>query len=186
MPPVPCPREEGGRKGGFLLRAPSRFMGQATDHRTVDAQVGHVAVGQHVQLAYRLAIDRAAGTVFLHLLDRSHQPASEAGSGSGVMGMGDSSHGYFLFSVSCVCAGPGLALGRLDASKMAMMLHVHNGSFGIAAMQHPHAGPVSCAFLRARSWRHHDDLTRLRLHSAVETGAACMRDGRTSSVAAIA
>lgn len=63
-------------------------MGQTTDHRAVDAQIGQVAVGQHVQLVDRLAIDCAAGTVFLHVLDRSQQTAGDASAGSGVVGVG--------------------------------------------------------------------------------------------------
>ncbi len=63
-------------------------MGQATNHRAADAQVRQVAVGQGVQFANCLAVDDAAGAVFLHVLDRSHQTTGKAKVGSGVVGVG--------------------------------------------------------------------------------------------------
>ena len=122
----------------FLLRAPGRFVGQATDHRAVDAQIRQIAVGQRIQFAHGLPVHGAAGAVFLHVLDRGHQTAGDA-RGSGVMGMSDCSHGIFL-SASAPCPD---GLVPFDEPKMALMLHVHNGSFRIAAMQHPHDWLIS-------------------------------------------
>ena len=103
----PCPREEGGRKSCSLFRAPSRFMGQTADHCAVDAQIRQIAIGQRVQFTNGLAIDRTTGTIFLHVLDRSHQTASEARGSGSIVGMSDSSHGMFLFSVCTLPGWPG-------------------------------------------------------------------------------
>lgn len=89
-------------------------MGQATDHRTGDAQVGQVAVGQRVQFTRRLVINRTAGTAFLHVLDRGHQSTGNASAGGGVVGVGDSSYGMSLSRVS--------ALRHLCLARMAWRL----------------------------------------------------------------
>lgn len=113
-------------------------MSQAGDRRALNTQVRQVAVGQGVQFTHSLAIDHMAGAIFLHVLDRSHQTASDARGGSGVVGVGNRSHGGCPFQrlCSCVCARPGLALRSLDRPKMALTPHSHNRSFGDAAMQH--------------------------------------------------
>ncbi|MGZ3215794.1 hypothetical protein [Paracoccus sp. T5] len=138
MSPVPAQGGGEGRETEFLFRrGPSSFVGKAGDHRTVDAQIIQIAGRQGVQFTHGLAVNGAAGAVFLHALDRGQQAATQAVVGGGVLCLGDNSHCRIL-SVRLVFAVPGLARRFVDP-KMALMLRMHNARFANAAMQKMHA-----------------------------------------------
>ena len=59
----------------FLLRAPGGFVSHAADVRAAHAEVGEVAVGQIVQFAQGLAIDRTACHVVLQVSDEFRDAA---------------------------------------------------------------------------------------------------------------
>lgn len=116
-----------GRESEFLLAfAVGRFMGQAGDHRTVDAQIVQIAGGQRVEFTQGLTVDRTAGAVFLHPLNRVQQAATQASLDGGVLCLSDNSHDI---SFHRLVRRPARMARRFVGIKMDLMLQLHNPPF---------------------------------------------------------
>ena len=124
MPPEPGPKGGGvGRVSEFLLRAPGGFVSHAADRAAVQAKVGQVAVGQVVQFAQGLAVNRTAGHVVTDIGDEFRDPAIAGVVTDIALVQYENSH--FIISSSC-----GFAAGRIACrfvrANMGCFLQLHN------------------------------------------------------------
>ena len=123
----PDPREEEGVGYRYsLLRTPGGFVSHAADVRAAHAEVGEVAVGQIVQFAQGLAIDRTAGHVITGVGDEFRDATVASFVAGGALVQYENSH--FIYSSSC-----GFAAGRIACrfvrANMVRFLRLHNGAW---------------------------------------------------------